>query len=70
MTTRGLGEAEMKTVAGWMKQIASLCVKARKEKPDETDDEALLADYADEFERIRAEVRDLALKFPLPATGC
>lgn len=70
MTTRGLGEAEMKTVAGWMKQIASLCAKARKGKPDETDDEALLADYADEFEQIRAEVRDLALKFPLPATEC
>lgn len=70
MTTRGLGEDEMKTVAGWMKQIADLCAKARKGKPDETDDEVLLADYADEFEQIRAEVRDLALKFPLPATGC
>lgn len=70
MTTRGLGEKEMKTIANWMKQVADICVKAREAQPDETNDEALLAESADNLAKIRSEVRELALKFPLPATGC
>lgn len=70
MTTRGLGETEMKIVAKWMKQVAVLCVQAYKEHPDEADDEMLLAPIADDLAKIRTEVRELALKFPLPATGC
>lgn len=70
ITTRGLGETEMKIVAKWMKQVAVLCVQAYKEHPDEADDEILLMPIADDLAKIRTEVRELALKFPLPATGC
>lgn len=70
MTTRGLGEAEMKTIAVWMKQVVDVCVEAHAAQSDETDDEALLAPYEGQLSQIRAEVRELALRFPLPATGC
>lgn len=58
MTTRGLGKAEMKTLAGWMKQVLDLCVKAG--------DEEKLDDYAEDFAKIRAEVKTLATSFPVP----
>lgn len=58
MTTRGLGVAEMKTLAGWMKAVADICIKAG------SDDK--LGDFADELGKIREEVRELALKFPVP----
>lgn len=58
MTTRGLGLPEMKIIAGWMKQVLDLCVKA--------DSEDQLDQYAAEFEDIRAEVRTLARQFPIP----
>lgn len=58
MTTRGLGVAEMKQVAGWMKQVVDICVQAG--------DEEGLAAYADELGKIRDEVRELALRFPVP----
>lgn len=59
MTTRGLGVKEMKKLADWMKQVADICVEAGEDKK--------LADYADELEKIHAEVKELALKFPVPA---
>lgn len=58
MTTRGLGVEEMKTLAGWMKKVADICVKAGEEDK--------LDDYKDELGAIREEVRELALKFPVP----
>ena len=58
MTTRGLDLPEMKIIAGWMKQVLDLCVKAGSE--DQLDQ------YATEFETIRAEVRTLARQFPIP----
>lgn len=58
MTTRGLGEAEMKQVAKWMKQVAEICQKAESEKK--------LPEYDDELKALRQEVRELALKFPVP----
>lgn len=58
ITTRGLGVEEMKTLAAWMKKVADICVKAG--------DEEKLADYKAELDAIRGEVRDLALKFPVP----
>ena len=58
MTTRGLGVEEMKTLAGWMKKVADICVKAG--------DEDKLDDYKTELDAIREEVRELALKFPVP----
>lgn len=60
MTTRGLKEAEMKQVAQWMKQVADLCVKAGSEDQ--------LADYQEELDRLRQEVKALATKFPVPGT--
>ena len=58
ITTRGLGVEEMKTLAAWMKKVADICVKAG--------DEEKLADYKAELDAIRGEVRELALKFPVP----
>ena len=58
MTTRGLGLPEMKIIAGWMKRVLDLCVKAGSE--DQLDQ------YATDFETIRAEVRTLARQFPIP----
>ena len=59
ITTRGLGVEEMKTLAGWMKQVADIC------KLVNSDEE--LAEHLDELNKIRGEVRELALKFPVPA---
>lgn len=60
MTTRGLGPVEMEQIADWMKQVADLCVKAGTEEK--------LADYSAELQGLRAAVRALALKFPVPGT--
>lgn len=59
MTTRGLGEEEMRILAGWMKQVAEICQKAG--------DEPGLEKYTDELAAIREGVRDLARQFPVPA---
>ena len=59
ITTRGLGKAEMKVLAGWMKDVADICVKAK--------DEEGLPKFEKELEKIHAEVKKLALKFPVPA---
>ena len=58
ITTRGLGEKEMVTLAGWMEAVAKLCQKAKSEEN--------LADYQADFDKIHAEVTKLALSFPLP----
>lgn len=58
ITTRGLGAEEMKLLADWMKQVADICQKA------ETDGN--LANFASELAKIRARVRETALKFPVP----
>ncbi len=59
ITTRGLGKKEMVILADWMKQVADICKKA------ETEDK--LEKYSGELEKIHAEVKELALKFPVPA---
>lgn len=58
MTTRGLGPDEMKQVAKWMKQVVEICAQAGDEKG--------LASYDKELEALRAEVKALALRFPVP----
>ena len=58
ITTRGLGEEEMKKLAFWMKQVADLCVAAESEDN--------LEDYAEKFALIRNEVKALTKKFPVP----
>ena len=59
ITTRGLGVSEMKKLAGWMKDVASICEKA------ETEDN--LKDYDEELEIIHKDVTEVALKFPVPS---
>ena len=58
ITTRGLGVAEMKKLAGWMRTVADICVKAGTE--------AELDAYGEDLAVIREEVRKVALEFPLP----
>ena len=58
ITTRGLGKPEMKKLASWMKRVADICKAAG--------DEEGLATKSDELESIHAEVKELALKFPVP----
>lgn len=58
MTTRGLKETEMKQIAAWMKQVAEICVKAQNEEG--------LENYANELDKLRDEVRELALQYPVP----
>lgn len=58
ITTRRLGKEEMKTLALWMKKVADICIEAKTEEK--------LPNYMAELETIHAEVRNLALKFPVP----
>ena len=58
MTTRDLGAEEMLKLAGWMKQVLDICVAAG--------DEDGLGGHVAELDAIRAEVRELALNFPVP----
>lgn len=58
MTTRGLGAAEMQQIADWMQQVAQLCAEAGSEET--------LEQYADQLQTLRSEVRELALRFPVP----
>ena len=48
----------MTKLALWMKQVADLCQAAGSEEH--------LADYADAFSKIHAEVTALATSFPVP----
>ena len=59
ITTRGFKTKEMKQLALWMKQIADICKKAKTEEN--------LDDYSEEIRKIKAEVKALALKFPIPS---
>ncbi|MDO4889272.1 MAG: serine hydroxymethyltransferase [Candidatus Saccharibacteria bacterium] len=59
ITTRGMGKAEMKKIAGWMEEMAKIC----KDVPSED----ALSEKADEFEKIHAEVKKMALDFPVPS---
>jgi len=58
VTTRGLGVTEMKKLAGWMARAAEICMKAETE--------AELDNYREDLAVIREEVREVALKYPLP----
>ncbi len=58
ITTRGLGEKEMKQIALWMKRVADVCVGLGSEDR--------LPEAADELDKIRTEVKSLARNFPVP----
>ena len=58
ITTRGLGEKEMVALAGWMKEVADICVKAG--------DEEKLEEYTKPLAAIREQVKETALKFKVP----
>ncbi len=61
ITTRGMGEAEMKKLANWMKEIAELCQEA-----DENGVENIESFQPEKFAIIRDQVKKLALRFPIP----
>ncbi len=61
ITTRGMGVTEMSLIADWMRKVADICVSAK--------DEAGLSGFEKELSAIREEVRELALRFPLPTEG-
>ena len=58
VTTRGLGGNEMKLLAGWMYRVAEICASAGCIEG--------LEQFNDDLAAIRAEVRNLALEYPLP----
>ena len=59
ITTRGMGEKEMIKLADWMKRVALIC--------QEVDDSAGIESCrTDDFASIGAEVKELALSFPIP----
>lgn len=59
ITTRGMKEPEMKKLAKWMKEVADICVKAATEEN--------LEHYTAELDKIKKEVKKIALEFPVPA---
>lgn len=58
VTTRGLGQAEMKKIAEWMKQVMNICMQAKVELN--------LKNFEKELQKIREEVKDLSQAFPVP----
>ncbi len=67
MTTRGLGEAEMLKVADWMTKVAKICQQANERDTDNKKAIEFNAEEERELDKIRDDVRTLALKFPLPS---
>ena len=59
ITTRGFSTEEIKKLAAWMKDVADICKRAGSEEK--------LGDYAEDLAKIRQEVRELSLKFPIPS---
>lgn len=57
ITTRGMGAPEMKKIAGWMDDVARICQEAGEN----------LDDKKAELDKIHAEVKKMALKFPVPS---
>lgn len=58
ITTRGFKEKEMVILASWMKQVADICVEAGSEEN--------LDKYSKDLNKIKKEVKALALEFPVP----
>ena len=58
ITTRGLGEPEMKQIAHWMRRVVNICVGMGEE--------ARLSLAEDELKEIKKEVSALAKSFPVP----
>lgn len=59
ITTRGMGEAEMKKIASWMKEVAEICQHVSSEDA--------LSKESDKLEKIHTEVKNMALEFPVPS---
>ena len=59
VTTRGLGKQEMKRIAKWLRAVAEIAVRAKKEEN--------LDGYAAELAVLGEEVRKMALRYPLPS---
>lgn len=65
MTTRGLGEPEMRQVAKWMLEVAEICAV---DKAAGSVEELLgqNQEVREKIDKIREEVKTLAMKFPVP----
>ena len=61
ITTRGMGAAEMEKIADWMLEVAKICQGVGEEKKLLSDTKAMK-----KLEKIHVEVKELALKFPVP----
>ncbi len=57
ITSRGMSETEMLKIADWMKRVVDICI-ARKDDPSAG---------LEEMQKMREEVRVMALRFPLPS---
>ena len=57
VTTRGMGVEEMNRIADWMERVALICQQANKGD---------IQSVNDEIDRIRGEVREVALAYPVP----
>jgi len=71
LTTRGMREAEMKRVAGWIKEVVEGAAAVKKEMGVEFDQERKKAvrekiiKQVKEIKRVGREVRELCRKFPV-----
>lgn len=61
ITTRGLGEKEMVKIAEWMEAVAKICQKAEEDGVED-----LEKTYAEDFAKLRGEVKSLTKNFPVP----
>lgn len=61
ITTRGLGEKEMIKIAEWMEAVAKICQKAEEDGVED-----LEKTYAEDFAKLRGEVKSLTKNFPVP----
>lgn len=73
ITTRGLGVAEMEKIADWMEKVAKICVKMGDEDkltkvtaPAKTEVDGDFSELYSALTKIREEVRELSLRFPVP----
>jgi len=73
ITTRGLGPAEMKQIARWLRQVLDLLVAAPSSEIATSSvasssgaNNSVPASIDAEFAKLRAEVRTLANRFPVP----
>ena len=66
LTTRGMGENEMVLVADWMKRVAEVCVQYQQDGRDFKAEGLKTSELRSALQKMREEVKTLALQFPVP----